>query len=354
MKHIKSLQRIEERNPLDLEQSDLLSTFYTQSAYQDLYIKAVGVHGMLELPVITEENKVLRHFDDVIAARELGVSAMEVVVLPEDFSRFYALVMGSNIFRSKDHAAMIGTMEFLETYRETADGLAEEEELGLPKDKEDRYSMILGHSTGTIKGLLRYGREFPDEVNLVQQGMMTWRELKEKARKARARPAEPAQAPKNPVVEFGESVTYQNAAPDTEQPVGGEDYDDPNREPDPLTWASLGDDEDKADVKTTNEGHELLIAEDDAQEANPDPDDGNVQGYEITHLRMVLKDGRVVTMADQEIRMDGRPVAGTSYEYQSDLGLEDRTEYHSTIVIKGLNGDCSMQIIFDNPRKFFY
>ena len=115
----------------------------------------------------------------------------------------------------------------------------------------------------------------------------------------------------------------------------------------------------KADYGYKDRGVDDEDGEDSQQQSTVDGTSvtQTAERYEFTEATLTLKDGTKVAMSmngtDRQLSIDGKPIP-IVYTYQYDLGKEGNTEYYTNMFSHpDLMGDCSFQIIIDNPNKLF-
>ena len=309
------------------------------------YLDGMRGYGHIEIPVVTKDYKVLTHYADVMAAKELGIPYIEVEVVDVDDKYIPQYLLFTNLFQQKQYAAMSIAIDYVLEYFKTDTGKDWAD--SIPGDKEKKLGYIFGTGTSTIKRFLSIAKHHRDSLNLVQEGNMTWDELKKMI------------AAPEPVV-TGTSSSQSDIEPESVIAISASQED-----------VESSDIEDKQPGISDCEYEETIA--DTVEIVAPDepvaPDDktgtaindavsitANPASYEFLDATYTLLDGRTIkiTTTDngKELSIDGKKVNAT-YNYLHDLGDGRNTEYYSTVFMADNMGKCSFQIYFDNPKKLF-
>lgn len=361
MKHCKTV------SVNDIQAIDLYQKIVGVLTRKQHYIDAVDRYGQLGIPVVCETSDgkfvALTHIPDIDAARELGLPNIDVAVRnisEEDKIRF---ILATSLYQNKEYAAMSIAIDHVLEYLNTDAG--KKWATCIPGDKEEKLAYILGTNRTAIKRFLSIAKNQRDDLNLVQNGEMTWDDLIKRGKELKQENKSPLNdtAPRSVItVSTGQELEENTIIPAVPVTHVDEEYE--------VTADTLnvitGEEPDASDEEQdgTDEAVDVLASD---EEVTPDEEEEEVTydavsvtndpyKYEFAKAILTLTDGKeieiVTTPTGKELRFDGKKV-DANYSFVHDLGRNRNTEYHTTFFMPGDMGECSFQIIFDNPKRLF-
>jgi protein gp37 len=298
------------------------------------YLDGLKDYGIGELPLITSASELLSHWHVVDAAVSSGVEYIEVNQIDIDTAKIPQCILWGDLLKAKQYTAVTIAIDYLlNEYITTPEG--KRWWTSIEGDKEEKLAYIFATSSSTIKRLLSAGRNYPELLRLVQNGNMDWKTMQDRIN---ADNKEKTQKASN-IPKPSEEAKIQPAASPAEPTEATDDSQDEN----------------------IGEGEQTDGDQFESGDSTSAPSEVNVtqtaDNYEFSSATFTLKDGRTlnVTVGDSghELSVNGEPLP-LVYTYQYDLGQQGNTEYYTTM-FTGLDmmGDCSFQIVIDNPKKLF-
>ncbi len=336
---------IREKVPVSsLELHELHERLVGVTTSHQFYLDGIKGFGHIDVPRVTRQKKVLTHYAAVMAARALGETHIEVQWVDIDEEVIPQYLMFGNLLQQKQHVAVSIALDYLLEYFKTRAGKTWAD--SIKGDKEEKLAYIFGTNATAIKRFLSVAKHHRDSLSLVQEGNMTWDELMEMCRKetqvkskvlaAKVLVQTPVPTVATAKIDDVEETNMPEVA--VELNVDGDD--------------SLVEGDDGYSYKETDEPAAPVVAvEGDSVTVTSD-----IASYEFSEATLTMMDGRVInittTPAGKELSVDGKKVIAT-YTYLPDDGTGSNTEYYTTTFTIGNMGDCSFQIMFDQPKKMF-
>jgi len=141
----------------------------------DVFVEFYKEFNYLEIPVITEDGFAITHAADVIAAQNLGLATIDVVVmknaLQNDVVRFISIK--NVIGHGKKRTAIFQMVKYLTDYLTTTpEGQELAGEFETNKTRTIAGSMV-GVSAGTVQNVMTVGNNEPGFLEKIDNGEMT-------------------------------------------------------------------------------------------------------------------------------------------------------------------------------------
>ncbi len=327
-----------------LELHELHERLVGVTTNRQFYLDGIKGFGHIDVPRVTRQKKVLTHYAAVMAARALGETHIEVQWVDIDDKVIPQYLMFGNLLQQKQHAAVSIAIDYLLEYFKTDAGKIWAD--SIKGDKEEKLAYIFGTNASAIKRFLSVAKHHRDSLCLVQEGNLTWDELMEMCRKdtqvkskvlaAKVLVTTPVQTVATDKADDTEETTLPEVA--GELNINGDDSQD-----------------EVDDGYSYTESVEPAVRD---MEVGGDSVNvtSDIASYEFSEATLTMMDGRVIniktTPAGKELSVDGKKVMAT-YAYLPDDGTGSNTEYYTTTFTIGNMGDCSFQIMFDQPKKMF-
>jgi|GEM_PF-5177526 len=141
----------------------------------EIFMEFLKEFGYLETPVVTEDGYVITHMTDVIAAQQLNIKTIDVVVMKnatqDDVVRFISFK--DAVKHGKNKTALFNSVKFLTSYLTTTQ--AGKEWAGEFESNKTRsvVAEILGVSTGTVQNVSAIGKAEPLLLEQIDNNELT-------------------------------------------------------------------------------------------------------------------------------------------------------------------------------------
>lgn len=196
----------------DLKIHPLLEKFMGNAKLKEAYVKGIEHYGHFEIPVITKNNEVLTHVSDLLAARQLNVSTMEVMICDLDESELPMFAILKHLTEMKNYPAIYDAIGYYTDYFKTdPEGINWSKRI--KGDMDDKLAFIFGCSPSQVKRIRTIGNTRPAELGLIQQGEKSFREVLKEIKDDKGQNGEdamPAPDPKSPDGGLNRTQTLSN------------------------------------------------------------------------------------------------------------------------------------------------
>ncbi len=143
-------------------QNEVFKSFYNEFQY-------------LETPVVTEDNFVITHAIDVLAAKQIGIENIEVVVLKNvDEAQVIRFISFKEVVKHGKNKVALSKAVTLLTHHLTKNEAGKEWAKTIPGSKtRQKIANTLGVSDGTIQGIMALAKKNPEALAKIDAGEMT-------------------------------------------------------------------------------------------------------------------------------------------------------------------------------------
>ncbi len=164
------------RNPIDLRIHTLLTEMGYNNTPDAFFIETSKLFNFYDSPVIDMENNVVTHAPDVLAAIANGVTSMIVYQVNMTSAQMRIFIALKHKYHSRNLIASFNTIKFYEEYLATnPEGIRLSASLEKDTTRE-KIAMLMQTSDSTIKRIKEVGENKFDQLGLIEQGHMSFKE----------------------------------------------------------------------------------------------------------------------------------------------------------------------------------
>jgi hypothetical protein len=173
-------KRIDSLKPSDIKIYPIYEKVYHAIENKEMYAKLTALHQHYELPLVFKENNIwyaISHIEDIEAANLNGIELLEVEVRDIPEAQRIPMLMLTTLHKKKEYKAISVTVEILEEFFKTPEGVQYGKKLTNTKDIVLNLAATLGLSETMIKNYRIVGTKYRHLLQKVNNQEWTWEVL---------------------------------------------------------------------------------------------------------------------------------------------------------------------------------